>query len=269
MTDTESQPGRVHSGVVLTCLVLGSLLVLNAIVKTWLREANSFDWLLVLIGVVLCGMSLFRRFSLSAQGIEAELQEVKAVAGTSGRQLGELRGELSDLSARISSTTSTATADLSSGEPKSEHVRIFDSAVNEYQVHQRIEAWRFRVETDRSLAEVAGHFPTQYLRKRLSEADPSSREAVAMATAICLVRPYPGEEEVQAVKLLIELLRNDSERARYRTAESCGRRIRRPEISSIVKNRICETLRRAVNEESAKPVIDACKRALQACTPSA
>lgn len=60
-----------------TAAVLGGLCVLSLILKTWFSNPNEFDWFLLAMGVVLCGVTFFRRVAVGARGFEAEIRELK------------------------------------------------------------------------------------------------------------------------------------------------------------------------------------------------
>ena len=59
--------------VVISCLFLGAFLVLNPIIKSWRSEdIEPFDWFAFAGGIVLCLVSLLRRFSITLRGFEGE-----------------------------------------------------------------------------------------------------------------------------------------------------------------------------------------------------
>ena len=70
-------PVRPHTRtVVITCLCLGGLCILSAILKSWLGIPSSLDWGLLLIGVVLCGVSLFKEFTINKEGLSVKVVDV-------------------------------------------------------------------------------------------------------------------------------------------------------------------------------------------------
>jgi hypothetical protein len=82
-------PGRLsrqsYPLVVFTCLALGVICVGSSVFKTWFGTPSSYDWFVLGMGVILCGLSLFRKVSLGAAGFDAELralqEQIRTLAG--------------------------------------------------------------------------------------------------------------------------------------------------------------------------------------------
>ena len=72
----EKSPMRI---VLFTSLILGIICIISSILKTWFSTPLPFDWFLLGTGVILCGFSILKNFSLSASGLKAEIKEFKAM----------------------------------------------------------------------------------------------------------------------------------------------------------------------------------------------
>ena len=74
-----SQPRAPHAVVVYASLALGTAAVVSSIAKTWLGVPNAFDWFLLAMGVLLCGLSVFSRFSFTRNGLEVVLRQLDSL----------------------------------------------------------------------------------------------------------------------------------------------------------------------------------------------
>lgn len=81
--DIESAPAEyvpTHVRTVIHVnLAIGVLCIGSAILKSWLSTPNSLDGAILLAGLVLCGVSLFREFKLGKNGLSAKLREFSAL----------------------------------------------------------------------------------------------------------------------------------------------------------------------------------------------
>jgi hypothetical protein len=64
--------------VILVCLVLGALCIVSTILKSWLGAPNFTDWLILLIGLLLSGLSLFKEFKVDKSGATVVLKDAMA-----------------------------------------------------------------------------------------------------------------------------------------------------------------------------------------------
>lgn len=58
-------------------LILGVACIISSIAKTWICTPTTYDWFVLGMGVILCGLSLFRRVSLTAGDFKAELERLR------------------------------------------------------------------------------------------------------------------------------------------------------------------------------------------------
>jgi hypothetical protein len=65
--------------VVVACLVLGALCILSTLAKTWFTQTGMLDWGILLVGVVLCAVSLFKEFALTKDGLKVKVADITAL----------------------------------------------------------------------------------------------------------------------------------------------------------------------------------------------
>lgn len=66
-------------GVVVACLVLGTLCIGSTIAKSWFGQVSALDWGILLVGVVLCAVSLFKEFTLGKDGLKVKVADLAAL----------------------------------------------------------------------------------------------------------------------------------------------------------------------------------------------
>jgi hypothetical protein len=106
--------------------------------------------------------------------------------------------------------------------------RAFREAVEGYRANQDYDRWRARVDIDKRLASGGGRLPLHFLQQALSNRDDME---TAMAVAVCLGLRFPGDDDVAAARLLVQLLGSEYERVRYRAAVSIELRASRSDVS--------------------------------------
>lgn len=64
--------------VVTTCTILGTICVISSVLRTWCATPGPFDWFVLAMGVLLCGLPLFRKVAFGTRGFEAEIEALKS-----------------------------------------------------------------------------------------------------------------------------------------------------------------------------------------------
>lgn len=64
--------------VIITCLILGAICIVSVVVRLFIAQVNWLDPILLIIGLALCGLSLWTgfKFNLKDLTFEAKLREV-------------------------------------------------------------------------------------------------------------------------------------------------------------------------------------------------
>ena len=60
--------------VVYTCLVLGAICILSGLVAMFLGIAANLVWAALSVGVLLCAISLFKKFKLGPDGLSGDMR---------------------------------------------------------------------------------------------------------------------------------------------------------------------------------------------------
>jgi len=144
----------------------------------------------------------------------------------------------------------------------SDNSHNFETAIEAYRKHRSFNDSKARTDVDRWLWNGAGRLPTQEVETRLDRY--SDDQEVGMAAAVCLGLVYPGENDLQAVKLIARLLGSAFERVRFRAARSVEWRVQRSDTSLEARAILEEAMVKALNSEKAAPVMDALIRARSA-----
>lgn len=146
-----------------------------------------------------------------------------------GVKIEELRVDLEGLRSELKSNPINTKPVSTTPSPIDE--QIFLEAISIYNTHNHVSDWRPRIEADKKLATVT--IPVLYLRNALKESP--NNQGIAMAVAVALGTRIQSDA-IDSAELLVELLDNSFERARYRAAKSVERRFKRADITEQEQN---------------------------------
>lgn len=167
-----------------------------------------------------------------------------------------LRADLEELRNKITIIQPSAYSE--STVPVTLDTKPFFEAINEYRKHSHVDQWRVRIEADKSLASGLGRLPISFLSDELEK---SRDMETAMAVAVCLGLPYPGDSDLQAAILLLSLLESKFERVRYRAAFSVGIRANRSDTSREALKKLRDGVESALRTEYSEAVLQPLRQA--------
>ena len=68
---------KFTKGIVIACFLVGCLCIFSGILKSWFGSPNNIDWGLLFVGLVLCGISLFRDVKIGKEELAITFQDFR------------------------------------------------------------------------------------------------------------------------------------------------------------------------------------------------
>jgi hypothetical protein len=253
--DPDGDPLTLGKIRVLCASVLFSLSIVSK-VSLWGVELSGGTTLaglgaLVLLWPVL-KMLLMKGGTTEFLGIKLQLSNLeRRTESDLALRLESLRADLEEVRQSVSSSSSTPAGASRVPSGPTIEVRAFREAIEDYRSNQDYDRWRARVDIDKRLASGGGRLPVAFLQQALSQRDDME---TAMAVAVCLGLRYPGDDDVAAAGLLVQLLSSKYERVRYRAAVSIELRASRSDVSGDALATMSRGVEDALKVESAHAV---------------